>query len=214
MNIVNKIALSIGGLGAAIWLLRFQLGKLIPPLPDFSEIGKKYKNMPTSEKVEVDNRVIDAMSTVFPPFALLGNAAIMFKRLFSNRPKPKFSKLVDKMIIDTSEKYNVPSNIVAAVIKVESNGDPTITGDNGKARGLMQVQKPALNDVNRYFSTKFNWGSMYMASENIQVGTLFLKLQHKRLGNWRDAIRAYNAGENGAKKGLAFDYLNKVEKWI
>ena len=212
MNIGVKIAGTLAAIGAGLWFVRFQLGKFIP---DFVvEIGNENNAVNKAAATWYSKYV----SSVENFFGLAPGEKLTDKVLgwFSGSPSANvhFSKLVDSLVTETSKSHGVPANILAAVIKVESNGDPTVTGDNGKARGLMQVQKIALDDVNSQFRTSFFWNNMYMAEENIKVGANFLMLQKKRMGNWNDAIRAYNAGEGGANNGLAFDYLAKVQRWI
>jgi len=208
MNIGTKFALITTGIAGSLWFLRFQLGKFIPDfVPELADPENPINKAAITWQRKVENF-----------FGLKPNEKISdrFFNWLSGKPEKtnlKFTKLVDELISTTSEKYDVPENILAGIIKVESNGDPTLEGDNGFARGLMQIHKEALNDVNATYRTKFTWNTMYMADENIKVGANYLRLQFKRMGNWPDAIRAYNAGQKGANNGLAYDYLQKVERW-
>ncbi len=109
-------------------------------------------------------------------------------------------------------KYSYPK-VVAAIIQIESNGNENAVGQSGEL-GLMQIMPIALQDVNENFGTNFQFEDLAVASNNISVGILFLKLQLKRMKNLNDSIRAYNAGERGARLGRGYDYLEKVKLYL
>jgi len=112
-------------------------------------------------------------------------------------------------------KYGVPADIILSVINVESAGNPSARGRNGEF-GLMQLKPIAVKDVRQNMDPETSI-SLYETDpeENIRVGTLFLKLQHKRAKNWPDAIRAYNQGFEGMDlyPGRGNNYLNKVNRF-
>lgn len=115
-------------------------------------------------------------------------------------------------INSVAQKYDVPANLIAAVIMVESAGNPLAKGAAGE-RGLMQLTPGAIDDVNENFGTNFTFDSMFAAKANMLAGTHYLKLQLKRFTLTANAIRAYNAGEKGAKSGKSFDYLQRVKRY-
>ncbi len=90
------------------------------------------------------------------------------------------------------------SAVIIAVIAVESGGNPQLKGSAGEI-GLMQLTQAALTDVNNYYGFVFSQADLKNPIPNILAGTVFLRMQYHRMGNWYDAIRAYNAGEAGAK---------------
>ena len=110
-------------------------------------------------------------------------------------------------------RVGVPANIVGAIVAVESGGYPLAVGSVGE-RGLMQITRAALDDVNRRYGLDLKWEEMFAEIPNLYAGSYYLKLQHERLADWEDAIRAYNAGERGARIGLGVEYLNKVKRWL
>lgn len=46
-------------------------------------------------------------------------------------------------------------NIVSVITQIESGGDVSAIGDNGKAFGLLQIQQPCLDDFNKWNGTKY-----------------------------------------------------------
>lgn len=114
------------------------------------------------------------------------------------------------IIRQASSRFNVPSEIISAVAWVESGGRMNAIGGAGEI-GIMQLKQIAVNDVELNKLGEFpNWRKD--SKDNIFAGTAFLRLQKNRVGNWEDAIRAYNQGEAGAKRypERADEYLNKV----
>lgn len=137
----------------------------------------------------------------------------IFARGVSEKAFSRLTPSVINVVKKVSEKTGVPANIIAAVIVVESGGNPLAVGGVGE-RGLMQLRPVAIQDVNQNFGTSLKFSEMFVVPLNIYAGALYLKLQHKRLGNWPDAIRAYNAGETGARRGRGKEYLKRVQKWL
>jgi soluble lytic murein transglycosylase-like protein len=81
--------------------------------------------------------------------------------------------------------------LIASVIMVESNGDPTAESPAG-AKGLMQLADSTAADygVNRVFD----------AGENIRAGSRYLRDLIERFGDLRLALAAYNAGPGNVVK--------------
>jgi len=81
--------------------------------------------------------------------------------------------------------------LIASVIMVESNGDPTAESPAG-AKGLMQLadSTAADYDVKRVFD----------AEENISAGSRYLRDLIDRFGDLRLALAAYNAGPGNVIK--------------
>ena len=49
------------------------------------------------------------------------------------------------------------AKFLAALIMVESGGDPKEVGDNGKAVGVLQIHTIVIDDVNRIYGTDFRY---------------------------------------------------------
>ena len=132
----------------------------------------------------------------------------------SGRVRARLNPVVVEKIETIADVVGAPANVVGAIVVVESGGDILAAGKAGE-RGLMQLTKIALDDVNEKRGTHFNMDQMFVADQNIAAGSMFFALQVQRFdGVLDDAIRAYNGGERGARAGCCNGYLAKVKVWI
>lgn len=80
-----------------------------------------------------------------------------------------------------SSRTGVPANLIKAVMKLESGGNPTSVSVAG-ATGLMQIM-PFWNGTNGL--------SIHDPAQNVMLGATILKQNFNRYGDWDTAIRAY-----------------------
>ena len=113
------------------------------------------------------------------------------------------------------EKYgNVDETLVYALIKQESNFRVKALGDNGKSKGLMQIQEM----WHKERMEKLGVDSLMTAKGNIRVGIDILSEKIDKYDDLGKALTAYNAGDGGAykyyfSKGIyANDYAKKIIK--
>ena len=113
------------------------------------------------------------------------------------------------------EKYgNVDETLVYALIKQESNFRVKALGDNGKSKGLMQIQEIWHKERMK----KLGVDSLMTAKGNIRVGIDILSEKIDKYNDLGKALTAYNAGDGGAykyyfSKGIyANDYAKKIIK--
>ncbi len=100
---------------------------------------------------------------------------------------PGFEKY-DQVIRKVAERYNVDRALVKAVIKVESNFNPTAVSRAG-AKGLMQLMPETASALG--VNDSFN------PEENIRGGARHLRyLLDLFKGDLQMALAGYNAGEN------------------
>ncbi len=93
----------------------------------------------------------------------------------------------DRMIEEISERYSVSSALVKAIIKVESNFDPSAVSPKG-AKGLMQL----IDGTAQRFEVK----DVFDPHENITGGVRYLKHLTDLFGGDLSLVLAgYNAGE-------------------
>jgi soluble lytic murein transglycosylase-like protein len=114
-----------------------------------------------------------------------------------------------------ARQYDVPSDIVKAVIMVESAGDQYARGSAGEW-GLMQLKPIAVRDVRENLDETVDIDNYQTdPDENIKAGTAFLALQKKRAGSWDEGIKAYNQGFQGKDIFInrASTYLKKVNEF-
>jgi len=99
---------------------------------------------------------------------------------------PPYDDLVDKF----STMYSVPSNLVHAVIQVESGYDERAVSRTG-AKGLMQLMPET--------ARRFNVSDPFDARQNIEGGVRYLRQLLDQFP-LKQAVAAYNAGENAVRR--------------
>ena len=101
-----------------------------------------------------------------------------------------------------SERFNVPEELIWAVIKTESGFDSSAVSSVG-AVGLMQLTEATFNEIStQRLKEGLAAGMRYDPDTNIRYGTYYLSYLYQRYGNWDAALAAYNGG------------LGNVDSWI
>lgn len=109
-------------------------------------------------------------------------------------PAPLSAELQD-YIIHLCEQYQIPPELVLAVIEKESGYDVAATGDSGKSQGLMQIQLR----WHKERMIRLACTDLYDPRQNVTVGVDFLA---ELLGQYQTvemALMVYNAGAGGAQ---------------
>ena len=96
----------------------------------------------------------------------------------------------DELIDKASAAYSVPSNLVRAVIEVESGFDERAVSRTG-AKGLMQLMPET--------ARRFNVDDPFDARQNIEGGVRYLRQLLDQFP-LKLAVAAYNAGENAVRR--------------
>jgi len=97
-----------------------------------------------------------------------------------------------RAIHDASLRYAVSSDLIRSVIRHESNGNPAAVSHKG-AIGLMQLMPATARSLG--VSCAFD------PRQNIMGGTRYLREMRNRMGSWRRALAAYNAGPARVESG-------------
>lgn len=98
-------------------------------------------------------------------------------------------------------QYGVPSNILSAILQVESGWlDKNIKNQSGSGTGIAQFTQSAIDELNR-LGYKFTREDALDPQKAIPAASFFLSIYNKRFGSWRSAVENYNGTE--AKKTYA-----------
>ncbi len=115
---------------------------------------------------------------------------------------------INGTIKKASTTYNVPENMIRAVIKTESNFRQDTPNSPKGAIGLMQLMPGTAKEMGV---------NPYDAEQNIMGGTKYLSQMLRTFkGNEKMAIGAYNAGPAGVYKWPkeTVDYVSKVQNYM
>lgn len=97
-------------------------------------------------------------------------------------------------IIMHCDTYNVPYELVCAVIRTESSFDAEARSGAG-AVGLMQLLPETAEEIASRLGEKFDTSMLSDPDTNIRYGCFYLSYLYRYLGgNWDTACAAYNAG--------------------
>lgn len=118
---------------------------------------------------------------------------------------------LEPIIVQMSEKYGVPTALIKATIKQESNWNVSASRfeahKTDASWGLMQILLATAKET--LGNNELSITQLLNPSINIETGTKFLAKQLARYkGNMMDAIAAYNAGS--AKKDENGVYINNA----
>lgn len=123
-------------------------------------------------------------------------------KLYTNIPlSARFQTYIDKKC----KSYGISTNVVMGCIRTESNFQTQIMGDNGKAYGLMQVQK----QWHKARMKKVGATDLLNPYDNVAVGIDYLAELYKIYdGNWHKTLMAYNGGHAYCKRRLRMGLTN------
>lgn len=113
----------------------------------------------------------------------------LHKSLQRKRNAEDFSVYINR----ASKEFNVPYDIIYAVIETESSFDPNAVSPTG-ARGLMQINEITLTDINQNLGTSYTMQDLFDPEICIRLGSSYLARLIKRFGDYETVYAAYNAG--------------------
>jgi len=99
----------------------------------------------------------------------------------------------------------------------ETNNNPTEVGDGGRAKGVLQIHKGAISDVNRRFGTSYTHDEMFVEECAEEVFELYMIIGQeyfcKRYGRdmtEEDVVRGWNGGiYNGWRNKRTLKYWKR-----
>lgn len=106
----------------------------------------------------------------------------------------------DSIILRYAKAERIPPQLIRAVIRVESRGDPAAVSNRG-AYGLMQVLEPTRDDVLKRVRKDIPRLSLLDPDYNVFIGTTYLRMMLAQFkGDVALALAAYNWGPGNVAK--------------
>lgn len=153
---------------------------------------------PTIKPTKQPKSTSKVKATKKPPKSSSDNKST---KLYTNIPlSARFQRYID----EKCKSYGISTNVVMGCIRTESNFQTQIMGDNGKAYGLMQVQK----QWHKARMKKVGATDLLNPYDNVAVGIDYLAELYGIYGNYHKALMAYNGGHAYCKRRLRMGLVN------
>ena len=105
------------------------------------------------------------------------------------------------------------SNLISALIIIESSGNDLAVGDQGRAIGCLQIHKSVVADVNKFTGSQYRWESMTNRAQARAVCEAYLK-HYGKGASTEQLARRWNGGPKGDTKTSTEAYWAKVKKHL
>lgn len=120
-------------------------------------------------------------------------------------------------LLTMTQLHAIP--LVDAIAQVESSGDPTAVGDDGRAFGLLQITKPVVLDINKHYGLKWRHEQAFEPTYARLMFEKYLAIwaTEERLGRPvtdEDRARIWRGGPNGWRSERTLGYWEKVKAVI
>jgi len=194
-----QTTLSLAGDGTADTspspVLGQQPSMLQPLIKAYADAAAQSAQTQTARDVaEPPGELTSSMSSLSPPSSPLGNG----------------KEWLEPIIAKASSRYGVETGLIKAVIKAESNFNPSAVSSAG-ARGLMQLMPGTARSL--------GVDDSFDPEQNVMAGTRFLRnLLDRYNGNVDSALAAYNWGPGNVDRKPEHmpretrDYLTRVKQ--
>ena len=103
------------------------------------------------------------------------------------------------------------SNLITALIAVESSGNDLAIGDNGRAVGPLQIHRGVVLDVNRITGSHYRHQDMTNRAAARAVCQAYLT-HYGRGATTEQLARRWNGGPTGDRKTATVAYWRRVQK--
>ena len=105
------------------------------------------------------------------------------------------------------------TNLISALIMVESSNNDLAVGDQGRAIGCLQIHKAVVLDVNRITGSHYKHSEMTNRVAARAVCETYLKAYGKG-ATTEQLARRWNGGPTGDRKSATEAYWAKVKKHL
>jgi hypothetical protein len=105
------------------------------------------------------------------------------------------------------------SNLISALIIVESSNNDMAIGDQGRAIGCLQIHRAVVLDVNRITGSHYRHQDMTNRAQARAVCEAYLK-HYGRGATTEQLARRWNGGPTGDRKSATEAYWAKVKKQL
>lgn len=103
------------------------------------------------------------------------------------------------------------TNLISALIAVESSGNDLAIGDQGRALGPLQIHKAVVLDVNRFTGSHYRHSEMTNRAIAQKVCQAYLEHYGKGCTTEQLARKWNGGGPAGDRKATTLPYWRKVE---
>jgi hypothetical protein len=105
------------------------------------------------------------------------------------------------------------SNLISALIIVESSNNDLAVGDQGRAIGCLQIHKAVVLDVNRIIGSHYKHSEMTNRAAARAVCQAYLT-HYGKGATTEQLARRWNGGPTGDRKSATEAYWSKVKKHL
>ena len=112
-----------------------------------------------------------------------------------------YKKDYSEYVVKYSQEYDVEEELIYAIIKAESNFNPTAVSISN-AQGLMQLMYSTAQEVAENYGIFLKAENIFDPEININIGTIYISQLMKKYQCLELALAAYNAG------------VGNVDRWI
>ncbi len=121
----------------------------------------------------------------------------------------------ESIIIENAQKFNLPSELIASVINVESGFNKNAISSQN-AIGLMQIKESTANYLVDYYNLENENINLFDEETNIKFGCMYLNYLIKKFNNLDTALASYNAGETRVRvwlndKNFSLDGISLID---
>lgn len=181
---------TISVIGVTSILLIVQVPKPVEVVAEPIQIESKQYYQPTLIQVEVEEvgaPNIEPVSSILYEISLSDDEQLQIR--------------------DITDDFEIDFELVLAIIKTESDFNPTMIGDNGNSFGLMQIQPKWWTS---YFN-QYECSDWLSVSDNVTVGCAILRYLYDSYGSTEKVLNAYNTGNPNRYNGYSQRVLSNLE---